>query len=41
MLHSLFLIVVILDTSQQVSMAPCVEVASQSAPVPENQGDDS
>ena len=36
LLHSLFLIDVTRDTSQ-ASMAPCVEPALQSAPVPDAQ----
>ena len=36
MLHSLYFIDVIRDTSQ-ASMAPCVEPALQSAPVPDPQ----
>ena len=36
-MHSLLYIDVTRDTSQ-ASMAPCVEPALQSAPVPDNQG---
>ena len=37
LLHSLYSIDVTRDTSQ-ASMAPCVEPASQSAPVPDSHG---